>query len=181
MVGTGSGSPQGRIFFPRAEVDPSSANLLHPYHSVGPAIQPRLPRRTPSEKSQASSSGSPYDAAMARRSLTPTLGSLTDPESYNLSADPEAWGSHLSPTFLEEDDDLHKPDNRDRPSANLFTYRGLTNLGCIVILGVALLGLFLGYPLTYHFISRRAVSSPDGAFNVEDGSGSGQYRKLWTH
>lgn len=79
---------------------------------------------------------------------------------YNLAADPEAWGSHLSPSFPEDDDELHKPDNRDRLSANFFNYRGLTNLGCIVILGVALLGLLCVYPSPLHLVLTQCSLQP---------------------
>lgn len=107
-------------------------------------------------------------------------------EQYDLAADPEKWGSHLSPSFAEDDDELHKPDNRDRINVNFITYRGLTNLGCILLLGLALLSLLcvypptslrillnvhsLGYPVVHHLHSRRAEPSTGGVLNVVNGS-----------
>lgn len=64
---------------------------------------------------------------------------------FSLSPDPASWGSNLSPNNPEPDDYLHNPDpRRDRKNdggGNIFTARGLSNLGCLIILGVGLVTL----------------------------------------
>ena len=63
---------------------------------------------------------------------------------FSLSPDPAAWGLNISPDVPEPDDYLHDPDPRqDRLSdcENIFTYRGLTNLGCLILLCIGLLAL----------------------------------------
>lgn len=69
---------------------------------------------------------------------------------FSLSPDPAVWGTAVSLGQHEPDDDLHNPDpRRDRDNdfgSNIFTYRGLTNLGCIFILGLGLIALlFVSY------------------------------------
>lgn len=55
-----------------------------------------------------------------------------------------AWGTDLS-LRAEPDDYLHNPDpRRDRKNdlgGSFFTYRGLTNLGCLILLGVVFVTL----------------------------------------
>ena len=55
-----------------------------------------------------------------------------------MSPDPSSWGGNLSPNSREPDDELHNPDpRRDRKSdqgGTIFTARGISNLGCLVIL-----------------------------------------------
>jgi hypothetical protein len=64
---------------------------------------------------------------------------------FSLSPDPTTWGSNLSPDHPEADDYLHNPDpRRDRKNdhgGHLFTYRGLTNLGCMIVMCTGLLAL----------------------------------------
>ncbi|KAF7324806.1 Beta-glucan synthesis-associated protein [Mycena kentingensis (nom. inval.)] len=79
---------------------------------------------------------------------TPTSG-LSD--KFSLAADPVTWGSDLSGRYAEADDDLHVPDVRggkiiDRPSGSI-SLRGFANIGCLFILCMGLLTLFMGYPL----------------------------------
>ncbi|KAJ7621167.1 glycoside hydrolase family 16 protein [Roridomyces roridus] len=71
---------------------------------------------------------------------------------FSLSADPATWGnSHLN--LAEPDDALHNPDTKGGiggergSSSGVFTRRGLANVGCLVILCLALVSLFLGYPV----------------------------------
>ncbi|KAJ6467111.1 glycoside hydrolase family 16 protein [Mycena vitilis] len=69
---------------------------------------------------------------------------------FHLTPDPAAWGSDIN--FPEADDALHAPDpRRDRSSHNVFTGRGCQNVGCLILLCVSIVGLFLGYPITAHF------------------------------
>ncbi|CAA7258630.1 unnamed protein product [Cyclocybe aegerita] len=153
----------------RPATSPSSANLLQPSALVPGAYSGK---RTPSQ-------GSLVHLDSRYGSLPSSKhGSLVSSVSdkFSLSPDPTAWGSNLSPDFVESDDYLHNPDpRRDRLSdhgANLFTYRGLTNLGCLILLCVGLLALFAGYPLISHFTSTRP--STLGGFNIGGINASGQ-------
>jgi hypothetical protein len=64
---------------------------------------------------------------------------------FSLSPDPSSWGADISPNHAEPDDYLHNPDpRRDRKNdrgGNVFTYRGLTNLGCLLILVAGIVAL----------------------------------------
>jgi beta-glucanase (GH16 family) len=91
-----------------------------------------------------------------------------------------SWGANLSPRHAEPDDWLHNPDpRRDRlndKGGNIFTYRGLTNLGCLILLATCTVGLFAGYPLASWF-TRHKLSS-FGAFNLGGTNASGQVPKM---
>uniref|UniRef100_A0A8H8CRD2 GH16 domain-containing protein n=1 Tax=Psilocybe cubensis TaxID=181762 RepID=A0A8H8CRD2_PSICU len=137
---------------------PSSTHLLH---------QHRESRATSSHTSLA-----PYDFESGRsHSAAPSIS-----DKFSLSPDPTAWGSNLSPEFPEPDDYLHNPDpRRDRKldkSRNVFTYRGVTNLGFLILLCLGLLMLFAGYPLYSHFESKE--QSTLGGFNLGGINASGQ-------
>ncbi|KAJ7500010.1 beta-glucan synthesis-associated protein [Mycena latifolia] len=84
---------------------------------------------------------------------------------YSLSPDPTHWGSTLSPGDPEPDDALHAPESESkrvhRPS-HFVSGRGLANLGCLVILALALVGIFLGYPVA-KVILKQMGSSPTSA------------------
>ncbi|TEB38988.1 beta-glucan synthesis-associated protein [Coprinellus micaceus] len=99
---------------------------------------------------------------------------------FSLSPDPTTWGSNLSPDHPEADDYLHNPDpRRDRKNdhgGHLFTYRGLTNLGCMIVMCTGLLALFAGYPLISHFTTEKP--SRMGGFNLGGINASGQIPSL---
>ncbi|KAJ7085431.1 beta-glucan synthesis-associated [Mycena belliarum] len=74
--------------------------------------------------------------------------SNTITDKFSLSPDPTRWGSTVSPGIPEPDDALHAPDaTRVNHASHFLTGRGLANIGCLVIVALALVGLFLGYPL----------------------------------
>ncbi|KAJ6450985.1 beta-glucan synthesis-associated [Mycena vulgaris] len=84
-------------------------------------------------------------------------------EKYSLSADPQLWGSNLSPNHVEPDDALHNPDVLDgkivdRTSLSLSS-RGIANAGCLIIICGALLTLFLGYPVISYMKTLASSSS----------------------
>jgi len=64
---------------------------------------------------------------------------------FSLSPDPSAWGADLSLSHAEPDDYLHNPDpKRDRindKAGNIFTVRGLANLGCLALLSLGIITL----------------------------------------
>lgn len=115
---------------------------------------------------------SPYNVKGSRvPSLAPSIS-----DKFSLSPDPAAWGSDISPNHPEPDDYLHNPDpRRDRNNdlgGSVFTYRGLTNLGCIVVLGLGLVSLFAGYPIISYFTTHDISSL--GGFNLGGINASGQ-------
>ena len=66
-------------------------------------------------------------------------------EQFSLSPDPASWGADVRAGQPEEDDVLHNPDpRRDRSQdkgGNIFTGRGLGNLGCLFVLVAAIVTL----------------------------------------
>lgn len=68
-------------------------------------------------------------------------------EKYNIT--PSA-GLLLFPNDKEEDDDLHDPTTgvNDR-ECDIFTKRGLVNVGGLALISVGILVLFIGYPILY--------------------------------
>ncbi|EIW82303.1 glycoside hydrolase family 16 protein [Coniophora puteana RWD-64-598 SS2] len=96
-------------------------------------------------------------------------------EKFALPADPTVWGSDLLMDQPEADDALHNPSNPKwaaKTDHNVMTLRGATNLGCLIVLVVALLALFLGYPLQAFFT--RHIQSTQGGFNAGGINASGQ-------
>jgi hypothetical protein len=51
------------------------------------------------------------------------------------------WGYDVSPRSIEEDDWLHKPDKRMDETGSIFTGRGLSTVGFMALLALALVGL----------------------------------------
>ncbi|KAJ7472267.1 glycoside hydrolase family 16 protein [Mycena galericulata] len=91
-----------------------------------------------------SDSGS-FDGA----TTTPRRSGLA--EKYSLSPDPALWGSNLSPNLPEPDDALHQPEMKggkviDRKPVSISS-RGIANVGCLIVLCLAILALFIGYPV----------------------------------
>ncbi|KAL1752846.1 beta-glucan synthesis-associated [Schizophyllum commune] len=99
------------------------------------------------------------------------------PLTYSLSADPSTWGvANLMPDYREADDRLHYPDwRRDRGKdmgGSIATCRGLTNLGCVVLLSVLIVALFAGYPIATALT--KTAQSRNGGFNLGGINGTGQ-------
>ncbi|EPQ53587.1 glycoside hydrolase family 16 protein [Gloeophyllum trabeum ATCC 11539] len=127
-----------------------------------------------SQKSNTSLSDSPYSALQATNGHVAGRGSTS--EKFSLAPDPRMWGSSLFANQPEDDDCLHNPDpRRDRivdHGGSIFSARGIANLGCIVILALAILGLFAGYPLASYF-TKHGLSNL-GGFNLGGINASGQ-------
>ncbi|KAF8898908.1 beta-glucan synthesis-associated [Infundibulicybe gibba] len=162
---------------------PSTTNLLPPSTTMSAKIGPQAQsnpsvRGPPSLRTMASNSTlneSPYTVSAAPGGRIPSVApSISD--KFSLSPDPAAWGSELSPGHEDPDDFLHNPDpRRDRINdigSHIFTVRGVTNLGCIVLLGLGLVTLFGGYPLISHFTATRL--STNGGFNFGGINATGQ-------
>ncbi|KAE9409963.1 glycoside hydrolase family 16 protein [Gymnopus androsaceus JB14] len=70
---------------------------------------------------------------------------------FSLPADPASWGSNVSENYRESDDFLHSPDVRKGKIVDhvgsIFTGRGLSNLGFLLLLCGGILALFIGFPV----------------------------------
>lgn len=94
---------------------------------------------------------------------------------FTFSPDPRDWGSALSPDLVESDDELYTPASKEQSLEGFtdsFSLRGLGNTACIFILSVAILVLFIGYPVLSHY---RVVREPtNGGFNLGGINATGQ-------
>lgn len=91
---------------------------------------------------------SPFDDSRApsRAGSEEDLNTQTVSEKFNIL--PSA-GLLLFPEDVEKDDYLHNPDpnDKDKRDCDIFTRRGIVNLGGLAILGLGLVMLFIGYPI----------------------------------
>lgn len=82
------------------------------------------------------------------------VNTQTVSEKYNIL--PSA-GLLLFPEDVEKDDYLHNPDPNEKEGritcADLFSKRGITNLGGLVLITLGVFMLFIGYPIMYVFYS----------------------------
>ncbi|OBZ79710.1 Beta-glucan synthesis-associated protein KRE6 [Grifola frondosa] len=149
---------------------PSTTNLLNPSNG-GHGVQGAQSTRSLRSVASDSSLNESRYASGKTTSIPPSIS-----DKFSLSPDPSSWGADLSIDHPEQDDDLHNPDpRRDRRNdqgGNIFTYRGITNLGCLLILAVGLLTLFAGYPLISYF-TRHKLSTL-GGFNLGGINATGQ-------
>ncbi|KJA25874.1 glycoside hydrolase family 16 protein [Hypholoma sublateritium FD-334 SS-4] len=159
-----SGQNAQRRYYSHSSESPSVANLMQ---STGFST-------SASNRESSNASLSPYDASpfLSRSpSVVPTIS-----DKFSLSPDPTAWGSNLSPEFAEADDYLHNPDPRrgrkSDSSGQIFSFRGLSNIGCLLILSIGLLALFAGYPITSYFTTK--TQSNLGGFNIGGINATGQ-------
>lgn len=75
------------------------------------------------------------------------LNTQTVSEKYNIT--PSA-GLLLFPEDVEKDDYLHNPDPGGEPrDCNMFSSRGIVNVGGLTFIVLGLLCLFIGYPILY--------------------------------
>ncbi|KAF7369038.1 Glycoside hydrolase family 16 protein [Mycena venus] len=92
----------------------------------------------------------------------PSSPSSSLADKFSLSPDPTVWGSDLSRP--EPDDNLHNPEIKNgkfvdgASSSGFITGRGVANIGCLAILAVGLVALFLGYPVV-HWVEKTFLSS----------------------
>ncbi|KAF7369039.1 Beta-glucan synthesis-associated protein [Mycena venus] len=90
-------------------------------------------------------------------------------DKYSLGADPKEWGSNLSPNLAEPDDALHNPEMKGGKfvdhNAFSISARGIYNVGCLVVLCLAILALFIGYPVLT-FVQRTFLTPGFSRVNV---------------
>jgi beta-glucan synthesis-associated protein KRE6 len=74
------------------------------------------------------------------------VNTQTVSEKYNIL--PSA-GLLLFPEDIEKDDYLHNPDpnEKDQRECDVFTRRGIVNVGGLALITLGLLTLFIGYPV----------------------------------
>ncbi|PVF94156.1 beta-glucan synthesis-associated protein [Serendipita vermifera] len=91
---------------------------------------------------------------------------------FSLSPDPSSWGYDVSPKSYDPDDWLHK-DEKDLNSRGSFcNSRGIPTIGCITLLALILVGLFLGYPIQDAI--RHKIMSHNGGYNLGGINSTGQ-------
>lgn len=154
--------------YKNAGVAESAELLLPPKKSRTRPYRDESPLRSPSgfssrRTSWSSESGasrdsrygpfaSPFDDSRApsRTGSDEDLNTQTVSEKYNIL--PSA-GLLLFPEDVEKDDYLHNPDpnEKEKRDCDVFTRRGLVNVGGLVFLTIGLLLLFIGYPIMYVF------------------------------
>lgn len=85
------------------------------------------------------------------------VNTQTVSEKYNIQ--PSA-GLLLFPEDVEKDDYLHNPDpsGREDRDCDVFTSRGLVNIGGLALITLGLMALFIGYPVLYAKSGSRASS-----------------------
>ena len=92
----------------------------------------------------------PYDdsrAASRAGSEDENVNTQTVSEKYNILP---SSGLLLFPEDVEKDDYLHNPDPNDKDrDCEIFTRRGVVNLGGLALIGVGVLALFIAFPVTY--------------------------------
>ncbi|KAF5374999.1 hypothetical protein D9758_000440 [Tetrapyrgos nigripes] len=161
-----------------------STNLIPPSatrKNSASRFEPTLARGPVRNMSSHSSfNDSPYSAIPTRRFPTSSSLGPSIAGKFSLSPDPAAWGADLSLHNAEPDDYLHNPDpRRDCKNDNggsFLTGRGLSNLGCLLLLGVGLLTLFAGYPMITYFTKH--TLSFRGGFNLGGINATGQVPKM---
>jgi len=97
---------------------------------------------------------SPFDDSRAPSragSDDDNVNTQTVSEKYNIM--PSA-GLLLFPEDVEKDDYLHNPDpnDKDREKCDVFSKRGMLNIGGLAFITIGVLALFVGYPALYDFL-----------------------------
>ncbi|KAF9822096.1 hypothetical protein IEO21_00090 [Rhodonia placenta] len=145
---------------------PSTTNLLSP------------PSGIPPRQGNLESGRQGRDITSISTFATGSAASVSD--KFSLSPDPATWNAPLSSDFPEDDDILHNPDpKRDyrwEQDRDIFTCRGLVNLGFLAMLFVGIVTLFAGYPLIVHFTKHKQTTQ--GGFNFGGINATGQVPNL---
>lgn len=89
--------------------------------------------------------------------------------SPNSNADIEYRPLTFDKYTMDDDDGLH---DFDKTSRNYWSWRGFVNIGTLILLGMAVLMLFLGYPVLYELTKQ--VETNKGGFGMGGTNGTGQ-------
>lgn len=146
-----SGGPQGSAEL----LIPPSRSRTHRFRDEDSV--PGTPVETQSRRTSWSSDGresriygaSPFDDSRAPSrsgSDDDNVNTQTVSEKYNIL--PSA-GLLLFPEDVEKDDWLHNPDpnEKERRECDIFTKRGIVNVGGLGLITIGILVLFIGYPI----------------------------------
>ncbi|KAI0353021.1 beta-glucan synthesis-associated [Trametes cingulata] len=165
-----------KVSFDSSPSYPASSAHLLPDRSLSyyPSISYRFTAFS-SSPSLSAASDSPYIGPSRPLSLG---------DEYTLSPDPQKWGADLSLDSKEEDDELHAPEpapprGRIEHDGHVFSWRGVTNLGALVVLIAGILTLFAGYPMITA-ITEKPFSTL-GGFNLGGVNASGQVPDIPGH
>lgn len=153
-------SPSVPSLYKNAGVAESAEMLLPPRKLKTRPYRDESPMRSPSGMSSRRTSwssdtsrgpfASPFDDSRApsRAGSEEDLNTQTVSEKFNIL--PSA-GLLLFPEDVEKDDYLHNPDpnDKDQRDCNIFTKRGLINVGGLGLLALGLLVLFVVFPVLY--------------------------------
>ena len=159
-------NPATSRLYSGAPVDSSETLLIPPSRSRTHRFRdeesaPGSPIDTTSRRTSLSSDGKARDSRIFgldpfADSRTPSragsdddnVNTQTVSEKYNIL--PSA-GLLLFPEDVEKDDWLHNPDPNEKETreCNIFTKRGLVNVGGLAFVTIGLLILFIGYPVLY--------------------------------
>ncbi|KZP16772.1 glycoside hydrolase family 16 protein [Athelia psychrophila] len=157
----------------------SATSLLSPSSRGQQTVQATFaqgPKQSLRGTPSSSNLQSPYTFGAGGNASEASISSRSISEKFSLSPDPAAWGTDVRAGQPEDDDALHNPDpRRDRAQdggGNIFTGRGLSNLGCIFVLVASILTLFAGYPIITYFTKKNLSSL--GGYNLGGINGTGQ-------
>jgi hypothetical protein len=154
-------SPTAPGLYQNAAIADSAEHLLPPKKlRMSRQYRDESPMRSPSAMSSRRSSwssdmtggpfASPFDDSRApsRAGSDDDLNTQTVSEKFNIL--PSA-GLLLFPEDVEKDDYLHNPDpnEKEKRDCNIFTRRGVVNVGGLAFFAIGLLVLFIGYPVLY--------------------------------
>jgi len=101
---------------------------------------------------------------------------FTDPHrasyKFSLHPDPSRWGYDVSPGSVDADDWLHKPEKNINDTGSIWNTRGIPTIGCLLLLILCLVGLFLGFPLQDAI--RKSFMPKNGGYNLGGINATGQ-------
>ncbi|GAC98949.1 glycoside hydrolase [Pseudozyma hubeiensis SY62] len=178
--------------YPATRADAFSAGLVPVLNiddsssSIYSASSPRRPYTpgsfTNGPRTPLSATASPSASYFDEKKLSGASASSLDlPKSLSPSMtghDFKMWGDYDAES--EPDDYLHEPDSeKDRKASNakqMFSPRGLLNIGTLAIIGLGLMVLFGGYPVISWLT--RSKTSNKGGFNLGGINATGQVAQL---
>lgn len=165
--------PEYHHSWPASSFPPSSKPSPKSTLQLALQTHPSAPRHISHSRSTLPRDDSPYSYA-STQSPTRTPSSFLS-EKFTLSPDPQTWGTNLFPHIREPDDYLHTPDPHhldSKHTTDFFSVRAMMNVGGMFATCVALLALFLIYPISMHFTIHQ--QGKFGGFNLGGINASGQ-------
>lgn len=104
-------------------------------------------RRSSLESSDSRHLDNPFadSRPVSRAGSDEDINTQTVSEKYNILP-LSGGGLLLYPEDVEKDDELHNPDSLDSRDCDIFTKRGIANVGGLALITLGLLTLFIGYP-----------------------------------